>query len=191
LSLPVFPDFKTMAWDSSKIQRWDVAVQKTGSGRRKTLSRWSYPEWVLECSYTCLDENEIKQAAGFFAKVHSLGTPFLWKDLEDYHEEKTLIGTGDGSTKQYQLIKNYGGHFVEPVRDIVTGTLKVYVDDEPTSVTEDEGVITFATAPAVGAQIKASFDYYWRVTFEDTELEMENFWYGFYRLNTVRLVTVK
>lgn len=192
MNLPIFPDLKTMAWNNTKTMRWDTAVQKYGSGRRKTLSRWSYPEWVLECQYTCLNDAEIKQAAGFFAMVRGRHQPFLWKDTEDYKEENVRIGVGNGQQTQFQLLRNYAGLYVEPVRDIVDGTLEVFVDDEPSEVIlEEDGIIKFALPPAAGKIITASFEYYWRVAFDDDELDWENFWYGFYRLRRVRLVSVR
>lgn len=192
MNLPIFPDLKTMAWNNTKTMRWDTKIQKSGSGRRKTLSRWSYPEWVLECQYTCLDDSEIKQAAGFFAMVRGRHQPFLWKDMEDYKQERVRIGVGNGQQIGFQLVRNYAGLFVEPIKDVVAGTLVVLVNDEPVGIaSEEEGWVELTTPPADGAIITATFEYYWRVAFDDDELDWDNFWYGFYKLKRVRLVTVR
>ena len=53
------------------------------------------------------------------------------------------------------------------------------------------GGINMAAPPAKGARVTASFQYYWRVAFEDDALEWNNFWYGYYKLNQIKLVTVR
>jgi uncharacterized protein (TIGR02217 family) len=180
-----------MAWNSTKTQIWDTKIQKYGSGRRKTLSRWPYPQWEIDCDYTCLDRDELEYTAGFFAKVRGQFQPFLWKDDQDYKQTGVQIGIGNGSTTGFQLIRNYGG-FVEPVLDIVAGTLTAYENDVAKTVTlGEDGWIEFSTAPASGALITASFEYYWRVAFAKDEKTWENFWYDFYRLKSIKLVTVK
>jgi uncharacterized protein (TIGR02217 family) len=192
MSLPIFPELPTMAWNSQKTQRWDTIIQKSGSGRRKSFSRWAYPEWVIDCSYTCLDTETIKKAYGFFAMVRGQFQPFLWKDPEDYQETKVRIGTGNGANKTFQLLRAYGGLYTEPVRDIVSGTLKVLVNDLPvTAALGADGQVALAAPPANGAAVTASFEYYWRVAFDGDELTWTNFWYGFYRLNKVTMVTVR
>ena len=192
MSYPVFISPPTMAWNSTKTQKWNTEIQKSASGRRKTLSRWSYPEYELNCSYTCLNPAEIDYVAGFFAKMRGQAEIFLWRDDQDYKIENSLIGIGDGFTTGFQLLRDLGGQFYEPILDVVPGTLKVFVDGIETPVTlEDDGWIEFLTAPAAGAAITISCEYYWRVAFADDSLTWEHFWYNFYRLKTVKLVTVK
>lgn len=192
MSLSIFPSIPTMAWNSKKIQRWNtVVVQKSGNGRRKSLCRQTYPEWEIQCSYTALDDDAVEQAAGFFAMVRGQHQPFLWLDSEDYRETAVRIGTGNGTAKQFQLLRNLGDFFVEPARDIVSGTLTVYVDDDSVpAALGDDGLVALTVAPAVGTIVTATFQYYWRVAFAD-DIDWDNFWYGFYKLNTIKLVTVR
>lgn len=78
------------------------------------------------------------------------------------------------------------------MRDIVAGTLTVYTDDVEVAATlGTDGLVTTDTPPDMGAIMTASFQYYWRVAFADDELDWVNFWYGFYKLNKIKLVTVK
>lgn len=191
MSLPVFPYFPSMAWNSTKTQKWDVVVKKSGSKKRKTMTTQAYPEWIIKCSYTALDSNEVDQLAGFFSKVKGRLSPFLWKDLEDYKQENVRVGTGNGVNKDFQLLRNYADDYVEPIYDIVSGTLTMYVDGLPVLYTMGtDGMITLATAAANGKAVTATFEYYWRVAFDD-DITWENFWYGFYKLNTITLVSAR
>jgi uncharacterized protein (TIGR02217 family) len=192
MSYPVFVSPPTMAWNSTKTQKWNTKIQKSASKRRKTLSRQSYPEYELDCTYTCLDTAEVDYVAGFFAKMHGQAGTFLWKDDQDYKCDKTWIGTGDGSTTGFQIVRSLEGQFFEPVLNIVPGTLKVFVDNVQVSeILGDDGWDVLAAAPAAGSIITASFEYYWRVAFAKDEMEWENFWDRFYRIKSVKLVTVK
>ncbi len=192
MSLPIFPTLPSMAWDSQKTARWSTKVQNSGSGKRKSLSQWAYPEWEIECSYTCLNPAEIEQAAGFFNLVRGKFQPFLWKDPEDYKQTKVRIGTGNGVNTDFQLLRNLANLYVEPVKDVVAGTLTVYAEDNQIIVTiGTDGGITTATPPAEGAAITASFEYYWRVAFDSDELNYTNFWYSYYKLKKITVVTVK
>lgn len=192
MSLPVFPSLPTMAWNSEKRQKWNTLLQKSGNGRRKTLCQQAYPEWELECSYTCLDDDEIARAAGFFASMQGTTKPFLWLDSEDYQETGVRIGTGNGTTTEFQLLRNLGDYFVEPVRDPIAETVKIYINGSLTSITLlTDGWLKFSSPPPSNSVITADFKYYWRVAFNDDELNWSNFWYGFYELKTIKLVTVR
>jgi uncharacterized protein (TIGR02217 family) len=192
MDLPIFQSPPSMAWNNAKTQSWETKIQKYGSGKRKTLSRWSYPEWTLECSYTCLDQEEIEYAAGFFAMVRGQHQPFFWLDMEDYHQEKVRIGVGDGINTGFQLVRNFKDLFVEPVYGVVNGTLQIFADAELINAPlKEDGWVEFMIPPASGKIITATFDYYWRVAFESDDFDWTNFWYGFYKLNKIKLVTAR
>lgn len=192
MTLPIFQSPPSIAWDNTKTQIWDTKIQTYGLGGRKSLSRWSYPKWELECEYTCLDPDELEYMAGFFGYVRGQHQPFLWLDLEDYRQENVRVGVGDGETTDFQLVRNFADLFVEPIYGTVAETLHVFADDAEVAVlSEDEGIVKLATAPASGAVLTATFNYYWRVAFDDDEMEWTNFWYEFYKTKTVKLVTTR
>lgn len=192
MALPIFPDLPSMEWNNKKQPIWNVTVKRSGTGKRKSLTTQAYTHWELSMSFRCLDQEQIEKAAGFFSMIKGSLTPFLWKDMEDYKQEKVRIGAGNGENTGFQLVRNLGNYYVEPVLDIVPGTLTVYVADEPTAVTLDtDGWVDFAEPPPMGAIITASFEYYWRVAVVDNCPTWENFWYGFYKLNSFTLETVR
>lgn len=192
MSLPIFPYFPSMDWDSSKTQSWDVVIKKSGSKKRKTMTTQAYPQWTIKCSYNALNDYEVEQAAGFFAKVRGQLSPFLWKDFEDYKQEKVRIGTGDGANKDFQLLRNYAGTYVEPIYDVIPGTLIVYADDISVSFElGNDGLVTLGAAPITGTVVTATFEYYWRLAFDDADITWGNFWYDYYKLNTITMVSAR
>lgn len=192
MSLPIFPQFPSMAWNSEKAQSWEVTVKKSGSGKRKTITSQAYPNWTLKCSYTALNQQEVEQAAGFFAKVKGQLLPFLWKDMEDYRQTNVRIGTGDGQTTEFQLLRNYADEYVEPIYDVVPGTLTVFVDGVTTAFTlGTDGLVTLNSSPAAGTAVTATFEYYWRVAFDADSITWSNFWYNYYEQKSITLVNVR
>ena len=190
--MDVFPDITSMEWNNTKTPSFDVVVQKAGSKRRKTMVTHAYPEWELKCAFTALNHRQVDQIAGFFAKQYGGLKPFLWLDMEDYRQAGTLFGVGDGTTQRFQLLRTWGdGQFYEPVTDIMPGTLVVYAGENRVTVTlEDDGIVYFATPPAIGVKLAADFVYYWRVAFDES-VTWEIIWYDLYKLNSFKLVSVR
>lgn len=83
-----------------------------------------------------------------------------------HHGMIKFFGTGDGVKTTFQLIKQYGDDPVFYTRDIrkpVIGSVTVGMDDTEYStgwsVDNTTGIVTFVQAPAVGAIIKAGFQF--------------------------------
>jgi uncharacterized protein (TIGR02217 family) len=180
-----------MEWNNTKNPSYDVAVQKSGSKRRKTLCTHAYPEWELACSFTGLSKKQIDKIAGFFCSQYGPLKAFLWLDMEDYKQAGTLFGVGDGTMQRFQLMRTWGGLSYEPVLDIVPGTLVVYKNGVRTAVTlETDGIVYFDAPPAAGVKLTADFHYYWRVAFPK-DITWPIIWYNLYKLNSFKLVSVR
>ena len=89
------------------------------------------------------------------------------------------IGTGDGATTAFQLVKVYASGSQSWTRTItkpVDGTVKVAIDGtEQTSgwsVDTTTGLVTFTTAPATGAIITAGFEFDVPVRFDTDQLDV-------------------
>lgn len=192
MSYDIFPDLPSMEWKIKKSQHWNTVVQKSGSGRRKTLSLLSYPDWGIALKYLCLNQHEIEQLVGFFAMMRGRHQPFLWLDPDDFEQTGVKIGIGDGVTTGFQLLRDLAGYAVDPVLDIVPGTLTVYVDGAATPVDlEDDGWIELTAPPDPGSEITADFQYYWRVAFDDDDMEWTTIIDRYYETGRFKLVTVK
>lgn len=101
---------------------------------------------------------------------------FTFRDWSDYYVSNGGIGTGDGATKTFQLVKVYDVGVRQYVRNIYvpdSSTLTIKVNDVPTTAySVSEGKVTFDTAPADGQVIVASFEFFVPVRFADDHLEI-------------------
>lgn len=89
------------------------------------------------------------------------------------------IGTGDGSTVSFQLVKNYSSSSVTHQREIrkpVEGTVVIGVagvqSSSGWSVDTTTGIVTFVTAPAGGAVITAGYQFDIPVRFDTDQLKV-------------------
>ena len=88
------------------------------------------------------------------------------------------IGTGDGATTRFQLVKRYGSGLRDYLRSItkpVAGSVRVAVaGQEVTGFTLDTlaGVVTLAAAPAMGAAVTAGFGFDVPARFDTDELRI-------------------
>jgi len=112
---------------------------------------------------------------------------FRWKDWTDFKSCRTkqvisatdqLIDNGNGTKTEYQLVKRYingGEEYIRPIRKPVTGTVVVSINDvETTAYTIDHttGIITFTSAPANGAVIKAGYEFDVPVRFDNQQIDI-------------------
>ena len=157
-----FPDIRRFAWDSSKKQSWNTTVQKSASGRIRTMTNQLYPAWTIKASYNALTDEEARQLLGFIAERKGCYEPFLWLDPEDYKATGVALVNTNG---YYQAVMNVGG-YVEPVEYIEHVT--VYVDgikQAANTYSVEDGVIKFAVQPT--GNVTADYTYYWLVHFSE------------------------
>ena len=51
-----FPNIRDFAWNSSFAEKWNTTVQKSASGRVRTLTNQLYPAWTIKASYPALTD---------------------------------------------------------------------------------------------------------------------------------------
>ena len=89
------------------------------------------------------------------------------------------IGTGDGATTAFQLVKRYASGnqiWTRTITKPVAGTVRVALDGAEQvggwSVDTTNGVVTFGTAPAAGVAITAGFEFDVPVRFDTDALDV-------------------
>lgn len=198
MSNAVFPSLPGLKWGTTKTPIWKTLIQESVSQRELRASFVSYPVYQLSLSYEVLRAatayQELQSLIGFFNARRGAWDDFLYLDPDDNSVTDFQFGTGDGSTKIFQIARSYGG-FVEPVQNLngapiikVGGTLKATPADYSVSST---GQVTFLTAPGAGAAVTWSGSYYWRVRFLQDSCDFSVFLKDLWEAKKVELRTVK
>lgn len=155
----IFPiNANRTSWDTTITQSWDVEEATSSSGRRRTLTQQTYPNWKFSVKFPHLTKSEVNSLIGFYAKMKGKWGSFYYQDFEHHHiEDAELTKQGNNYYCQSDLSTSF-----EPVSYVTN--LKVYIDGVQTnSFTQTNGVITFENS--ISGTVTATYDYYYLVSF--------------------------
>lgn len=202
MSNAVLPNFRGLTWNVIKQPTFDTIIHTSASGREVRVTKRTNPIWEFEFTYSILDDtftdgsgySELRDLMGFFLQRQGAFDSFLYSDPTDNAVTNQSLGTGDGVTTQFQMVRNLGG-FIETIQNVnVITNVKVNgaVQTNPTNYSiSSTGLITFVTAPAAAATITATFSYYFRVRFKEDMREFNNFLNNLWETKQMRLTSVK
>src|SRR5580704_10946162 len=119
----IFPALPGLGWSVSKSPRFATRVQRAVSGRELRVLDQPNPIWTWTLTYTMLrDKNDARAATGpgvgydelrtlmgFFLQQQGAFQPFLYDDPSDDQASGQALGTGDGSTAAFQLVRSMNG----------------------------------------------------------------------------------
>ena len=89
------------------------------------------------------------------------GFGFRFKDWADYKAAGQVIGTGDGTSQEWQLKRSYGAvtSVDRDVTKIVTGTVNIYYDGVLQAVAVDENTGAWTATVGNGVVVTADFEF--------------------------------
>lgn len=182
-----FPTIISLAWKSTKAQKWDTKTKTSGSGKVRTMTNWKYPQYTISTEFEVLTPAQYKELMGFYSKTKGGTVPFLWLDPEDNAEKGIQLGTG--SMGSWQAVRKFGD-FLEPVYHIENLTL--YANGSPIRAVSDKGVIRLAAGQTVApnAVITADYTYYWLVRFSG-DMTAEYIFTNVYKSKSFKLVSTR
>lgn len=182
-----FPRIISLAWKSTKAQKWDTKIKTAGSGKVRTMTTWKYPQYTITTEFAVLTSEEYKELMGFYSKTKGGTIPFLWLDPEDNEEKGVRLGTG--AEGQWQAVRRFGD-FIEPVYHVEN--VKLYANGAPLRAVSDKGVIKLAQGQTVApnAVITADYTYYWLVRFSG-DMTAEYIYTDVYKSKSFKLVTTR
>jgi len=144
-----------------------------GSGYEERNAVWASSRRRYEVGSGVKTLDDLQAVIAFFEARLGRLYGFRFKDFADFQScapasaiapTDQALGTGDGATRTFQLVKLYASGPSSWSRAIVkpvAGSVRVAVNGVevtgPVSVDTTTGVVTFTTAPAAGAAITAGF----------------------------------
>lgn len=167
-----FPTSISRGASGGPERRTDIVV--TGSGAEERNSRWADSRRRYNAGFGVRSLDDIHAVIRFFEERRGRLHGFRWKDHADWkscppQQVATALdqnlGTGDGATASFQLVKRYGTGLRDYVRTItrpMAGSVLVAVAGTPVlAFTLDAltGLVSFApgSIPAAGAAVTAGF----------------------------------
>jgi uncharacterized protein (TIGR02217 family) len=159
-----FPD--NIVYGATGGPQFATTVVATGGGHEKRNVNWSVARGRWDVASGLKKQAQIDELIAFFRARRGKAYGFRFKDWTDYQATGQLLGTGDDVLTQFQLVKHYPSGSVIEVRTItkpLAGTVKAYLNSVEQlsgwSIDTTTGLVTFTTAPALGVEVTADFEF--------------------------------
>lgn len=185
-----FPTAVSRGASGGPERRTDVVV--LGSGHEERNSRWADSRRSYNAGYGVRSLDDLYAVIEFFEERRGRLHAFRWRDHADWKScppgqtpaaSDIQIGTGDGTTDTFQLVKQYGSAHAPYVRTIskpVAATVRIAVGGQEQSTPDHftinaaNGQVQFAAGhvPGNGAVITAGFEFDVPVRFDTDKLEV-------------------
>jgi uncharacterized protein (TIGR02217 family) len=219
---PLFPAAQLggLTFDVKRTIAYDTLVQTAASGR-ETVATWKetptiHFEVVFEYLFDDMrygstsddtvadpadDYTQLEILEGFFRQLRGQFQPFYLRlaDLTQNSADSVLmgqnIGTGDGVTTNFQMVRSIGPTY-EIVQNVdAAATITIYVNGAPLSSSggwaiSSQGVLVLSTPPAVGALILADFSWLYLCRMDDDSLDLDQMMYLLYECQSFKFRTV-
>ncbi|MBA4354457.1 MAG: TIGR02217 family protein [Novosphingobium sp.] len=172
--------------DASVTPEFSTNVTITASGFERRNSLWSDARLRFDVGPGVRSDAELGELIGFFRARRGQARGFRLRDPSDFSSNgmtgvptptDQLIGTGDGASARFELVKRYGDDDEAQRRRITrprAGTVRVSVNGAETGafVLEPLGIIALAITPAAGAVVRAGFLFDVPVRFAEDRLDI-------------------
>ncbi|MFA5040980.1 MAG: DUF2460 domain-containing protein [Bdellovibrionales bacterium] len=159
-----FPD--DIAYGATGGPEYLTTVVSMASGHEQRNANWSAARGKWNVASGLKHQAQLNTLIAFFRARKGRAYGFRFKDWTDYRAIGQAIGTGDGTTKAFQLVKSYVSGSSSETRTItkpVLGTVVPYLggvkQTSGWSINTAAGVLAFTVAPAQGVSVTADFEF--------------------------------
>ncbi|MCV2448982.1 DUF2460 domain-containing protein [Paracoccus sp. DMF] len=163
-------------------------IVELASGDEERNASWANSRRRYDVSYGIRRGDELAAVVDFFEARNGRLYGFRFKDWADHRSclpsqvpssTDQQIGTGDGVTTNFQLVKRYasGGQswtraITKPVAGTVEIALNAVTQSSGWSVDHKSGLVSFDSAPSDGIAISAGFEFDVPVRFDSDILDV-------------------
>lgn len=200
---PSFPSLAGQGWSITKKPTFHTLIAAHASGREVRDALYQNPIWDFELVFEALDSTptgsygaagpqSLQSLMGLFLSCQGQLSTFLYTDPTDCSVGAQPIGTGDGATLTFAMVRSMGA-FSEPV-GWVTNVSQLTINGAPLSSGWSiiaPNTLVFAAAPASGAAIAASFTYAFQCRFAEDVVVFEQFMSGLWKADSVKFRSVR
>ncbi|WP_028967615.1 DUF2460 domain-containing protein [Sphingomonas phyllosphaerae] len=152
---------------------FSTGVTTSAGGRETRSAGWAEARTRYDVGPGVRSEADVAALLAFFRARMGAARGFRLRDPFDWRAAGETIGTGDGVTRQFALVRRYGAATRRITRP-VAGSVRVYVDGVATTgfTLAAGGVVTLDAAAAQGAVVAASYEFDVPVRFAEDHLSV-------------------
>ncbi len=193
VSFPTSISFKS---EGGPVFKTQIANLNSGLEKRNIL--WSKARAEYEISYKDISKNETNQIINFFMARRGRAYGFRFKDWNDFEAKNITIAIGDGTTKNFQLIKTYGdeaNNYTRIITKPIEGSVVIYIDEVQKEsgfrLNYNSGIISFDNPITNGEELTVDFEFDIPVRFGEDTLLAKNESYTKSSIKKIKLVEIK
>lgn len=183
-------------------RRTEIVTLASGYERRSTPWSQGRRRYLVGSNLRSLDD--MAELTAFFEARRGRLCGFRFRDFADFKScgpggtiaaTDQVLGVGDGVRKVFPLNKTYGDQ-ARDIRKPVSGSVRIAVNGvapsaSAWSVVAATGLVTFNTAPATGAVLKAGFQFDTPVRFDADRIEVTLESFGVGRMVAMPLIEIR
>jgi uncharacterized protein (TIGR02217 family) len=187
------------------VTEFSTQIVSSPSGHEQRASEWAEARMRYDAGPGVRSESDVRALADFFRARRGAARAFRFRDPFDHGSAADgglpgpgdqLLGVGDGSRRQFALVKRYGAGDAMQVRSIrlpVGGSVRVSVDGIETAAfaVTDEGEVLLDAPPGPGIAVRAGYLFDVPVRFAEDRLEVSRATFLAGELASVPLVEVR
>lgn len=198
MAVPLFPTLNGLTYPVPRYPIFKTTHQESASGQDNPIELWSFPRWQYTATFSFLrsDANvEWQTLAAFFLSMRGSSRVFQWNDVDDSSVTDQLIGTGDGTTTAFPLVRTLSAgsfSFTEPVfAPVIITNIKDNGTPTAAYTLGTQGLITFNAPPTAGHTLTWTGTYNWLCRFDEDVAQFEKFAFKFFELKKITFTTIK
>ncbi len=168
------------------LTEFSTQIIASPSGHEQRASEWAEARMRYDAGPGIRSEADVRMLSDFFRARRGAARAFRFRDPFDASSaadgampgpDDQLLGVGDGSRRQFALMKHYGAGTAVQERAIrlpVAGSVRASVDGIETAAfaVTAEGALLLDAAPPPGAAVRAGFLFDVPVRFAEDRLEV-------------------
>lgn len=170
--------------DASVAPGFSTNIVTGASGYESRNVNWAQARLRFDAGPGVRGEGELETLIAFFRARRGPAAGFRFRDPFDYSSKEMTgtpaptdqaIGSGDGTTTQFALVKMYGTGEQRRITRPVAGTVRVAAGATEITIgwtLQDRGIVEFDEPPVAGAAITAGFLFDVPVRFADDRIEV-------------------
>ncbi|MEO0400309.1 MAG: DUF2460 domain-containing protein [Pseudomonadota bacterium] len=181
----LFPLDISLGVEGGPTRRTDIVTLVSGHEERN--SPWAGSRRSYNAGYGVKSLSDIQKVVAFFEARHGRLYGFRFRDPFDHQSSAAgaapmasdqTLGTGDGATTTFQLIKTYASGpsaYQRTIKKPVAGSVVAALNGAVTTaftLDTTTGVITFDAAPSAGIAVSAGFQFDTPVRFDADSLRI-------------------
>jgi len=175
----------------------DIVIMQSGYEQRN--ANWSQARASYNVAHGVKTQAQLDILIAFFRARKGRADGFRFKDWTDFQVTGQNIGTGNGTTTLFQLVKTYTSGSITESRTIskpVSGTVNIYLNavlQNTSTYTLDitAGQVTFHSAPGNGVAVTADFEFDVPVRFDTDRLAATLDAYGSHSWHDIPLTEIR